>query len=193
MDLAKDKPEFTVSIRGYDRLQVDAYIRRLHDLLDEAEERTRVAESELEFSRHTTVGSRVSQIFDLAVAEAKEMRARVEEEGRTRLAAAQRQGDELIASARSDADELAANSRREYDELVAKMDAERDRVTAEVNRLQEQKAQMLGELRRLHEALGSVANLTGDAAAGVPDAGDETTEEPATRTPPEDNEETAAA
>lgn len=176
-DLNKANPEFTISIRGYDRIQVDDYIQRLHGLLDEAAERTRAAESELEFSRHTTVGPRVSEIFDLAVAEAKEMRARVEEEERTRLAAAGRQADELIETARREADEVAARARREYEEMVAEMEAERDRASAEVTRLEQQRARLLGELRRLHEALGSVANLAVDVTAEATDESDRTTRE----------------
>jgi cell division septum initiation protein DivIVA len=175
-DLNKANPEFTISIRGYDRIQVDEYIQRLHGLLDEAAERTRAAESELEFSRHTTVGPRVSEIFELAVAEAKEIRARVEEEGRTRLATAGQEADELIETAHREADEVAARARREYDEMVAEMEAERDRASAEVSRLEQQRAQLLGELRRLHEALGIVANLSVDAVEAT-DAGDHTTRE----------------
>jgi cell division septum initiation protein DivIVA len=176
-DLDKANPEFTISIRGYDRIQVDEYIHRLQELLDEAAERTRAAESELEFSRHTTVGPRVSEIFELAVAEAKEIRARVEEEERTRLASASQLGDEMVEAARQAAEELAANSRREHDEMVREMEAEHDRRNAEVTRLAEQKAQMLGELRRLHEALGSVANLAVPTAEVVSDSSDQATRE----------------
>lgn len=192
-DLDKANPEFTISIRGYDRIQVDDYIQRLHGLLDEAAERTRAAESELEFSRHTTVGPRVSQIFELAVAEAKEMRSRIEEEERTRLEAARRQADEVIESARGAADELAANSRREYEDMVAKMDAERDRANGEVARLEQQKAQMLGELRRLHEALGSVANLTVNVPEATAGGSDDTTQEVLPQLQSTDREEPEAA
>jgi DivIVA domain-containing protein len=178
-DLNKANPEFTISIRGYDRIQVDEYIQRVHRLLDEAAERTRAAESELEFSRHTTVGPRVSEIFDLAVAEAKEIRTRIEEEERTRLAAASAQAKELIETASREADEVAARARREYDEMVTEMEAERDRSTTELTRLEQQKARLLGELRRLHDALGSVANLTESEpeAEEATDADDNTTRE----------------
>jgi cell division septum initiation protein DivIVA len=166
-DLDKTHPEFTISIRGYDRIQVDDYIQRLSVLLAEATERARAAESELEFSRHMTVGPRVSQIFELAVAEAKELRARVEEEERTRLETARQQAEEIIETARRAADEVAAESQRQYDAMVAKMDAEREVATAVVNRLEDQKAQMLAELRRLHEALGRVAEFSVAAPKGT--------------------------
>src|SRR5258708_38312316 len=77
-DLPKPQPEFTAAIRGYDRVQVDEYVERLHLLLGDAEERVRAAEDDLEFSRHATVGPRVSQIFDLAVAESQELRDRAQ-------------------------------------------------------------------------------------------------------------------
>jgi cell division septum initiation protein DivIVA len=182
-DLKKSHPEFTIAIRGYDRLQVDEYIQRLHELLDEADERTRTAESELEFSRHMTVGPRVSEIFELAVAEAKEMRERVDEDERTRLAAARQQADALIEEARRAADDLAAQSRREYDEMVADREAERERAIAEVTQLEHQKAQMLADLRRLHDALGSVANLGGLVTDGATDDEERTTRELALEPP----------
>jgi hypothetical protein len=61
--------------------------------------------------------------------------------------------------------------------MVAEMEAERDRSSAEVARLEQQKARLLGELRRLHEALGSVANLSVDSTAEAVEAGDQTTRE----------------
>ena len=79
-ELAPTRPEFAASIRGYDRMQVENYVDRLQSLLAEAEERTRAAEAELEFSRHATVGPRVAQIFDLAVEESKELRERIKGE-----------------------------------------------------------------------------------------------------------------
>jgi hypothetical protein len=75
-------PEFTAAIRGYDKLQVDEYVAHLQEFAEDAEARARAAESELEVTRHTTVGPRVGEIFELAVTEAKDLqdRARTERE-----------------------------------------------------------------------------------------------------------------
>jgi len=61
-DLPKTQPEFTAAIRGYDRVQVDEYVERLHLLLGDAEERVRAAEDDLEFSRHATRPARESDL-----------------------------------------------------------------------------------------------------------------------------------
>ena len=74
--ITSDRPEFATAIRGYDRPQVDDYIDRMLHLVAEAEDRARAAESELEFSRHSTVGPRVTEIFELAIAEAKEIQGK---------------------------------------------------------------------------------------------------------------------
>ena len=95
-----EQPRFATSMRGYDKLQVDDYVERLHDIVTDAEERARLAESELEFSRHATVGPRVSQILDLAVEEAKELRERVDAEVERTRSHARAQCDEIVARAR---------------------------------------------------------------------------------------------
>jgi DivIVA domain-containing protein len=44
IDADKPHPEFTIVLRGYDRDQVDGYVKRLRELLSTAEERARMAE-----------------------------------------------------------------------------------------------------------------------------------------------------
>lgn len=161
-DLDTQNPQFTTSIRGYDRTQVDDYLHRLQSSLAEAEERARAAESELEFSRHTTIGPRVSQIFDLAVAEAKDLRERVEEETTTLLADARQQADQILADGHRAGNELNERTRAEHAALVAQLNAEREQRQAEAVALQQRKTGLLAELRNLHEALGSVAALASD-------------------------------
>src|SRR3979409_1738911 len=99
-----DRPEFATAMRGYDRLQVDDYVERLVDIATDAEERARAAESELEFSRHTTVGPRVSQILELAVEEGKELRERVSAEADKIRADAHAAADAIVTGARESAD-----------------------------------------------------------------------------------------
>ena len=80
MSVPHDRPEFATSIRGYDRVQVDDYIERLSEIAEDAEERARVAEAELEFSLQAIVGPRVAQILELAAEEGRELRARMQAE-----------------------------------------------------------------------------------------------------------------
>jgi DivIVA domain-containing protein len=44
-DIDQRHPEFAIAIRGYDRDQVDDYVRRLRELLAVAEDRARAADS----------------------------------------------------------------------------------------------------------------------------------------------------
>jgi hypothetical protein len=85
-DLDRRQPEFAIAIRGYDRLHVDEYIERLQKLVSEAEERARAAETNGEFSSHASVGPRISEIFELASAEARELHEKAERESTARLA-----------------------------------------------------------------------------------------------------------
>src|ERR671921_159593 len=96
-DLVEGHPEFAAAMRGYDRAQVDEYVVGLQTLVAEAEERARVAEAKLESGVHAEVGPRVTQIFDLAIAEAAELRARV-----------QAQTDELLTDVRQRAEDRVA-------------------------------------------------------------------------------------
>jgi cell division septum initiation protein DivIVA len=165
-DLAKSRPEFTAAIRGYDRLQVDEYVERLHRLLAEAEERARSAEDDLEFSRHATVGPRVSQIFDLAVAESQDLRQRVHREADALLADAREDVERLIADAHDDEAEIRARTEEERHELLVDMDRQRDAAREQLLALEERRRRLLGELTRLHHALGSAAGLVEDDVGG---------------------------
>lgn len=143
-----DNPEFTAAIRGYDKVQVDDYIERLQSFASEAEERARAAESELEFSRHTTVGPRVTEILELAVAEAKELRDR-----------AGRECDDVRAEARRTAEEIRERSEREANEAREEIAAERRRAELAITQLEETKQALLGDLRQIHETLAQAAGI----------------------------------
>jgi cell division septum initiation protein DivIVA len=161
-DLAKSRPEFTAAIRGYDRLQVDEYVERLHRLLAEAEERARAAEDDLEFSRHATVGPRVSQIFDLAVEESQELRQRVHREADAVLADARDAAERILDAAQDDEAEIRERTQEERQELLVEMDRQRDAARAQLHTLEERRTKLVGELTRLHHALGSAAGIVQD-------------------------------
>jgi cell division septum initiation protein DivIVA len=148
-----DRPEFAISMRGYDRLQVDHYIDRLLDIAADAEERARAAESELEFSRHTTVGPRVAQILELAVEEGKELRERVQGEADLMRDEARAEAEAIIAGARESAELTRTEAERTRTDVLADADARRREVLAGVERLIENKTRLLGDLGRLQRLL----------------------------------------
>jgi cell division septum initiation protein DivIVA len=154
-DLDTRHPEFTMAIRGYDRLQVDEYIERLQKLLSEAEERVRAAESEHDFSSHTSIGPRLAEIFELAGAEAKEIRTKAGKEARERLDAARADAKEIVKRARETAKATAEQAAGDYEAMLAGYQQERERIRAQVGELDAHKAAVIGELRRLQEAIST--------------------------------------
>jgi cell division septum initiation protein DivIVA len=160
----RDHPEFATSMRGYDRLQVDEYIDRLHNIAADAEDRARVAESELEFSRHTTVGPRVAQILDLAVEESKELRESVQAETDRMREEARAEAEAIIAGAREGAELTRAEAERSRQEVLAEADARRLEVLGEVERLAESKTQLVGDLAHLQNVLVEATGFRPDMA-----------------------------
>jgi cell division septum initiation protein DivIVA len=173
-----NRPEFAISMRGYDRLQVDHYIDRLQDIAADAEERARAAESELEFSRHATVGPRVAQILDLAVEEGKELRERMQAEADRIRDEARAEAEAIVAGARESAELTRTEAERTRTDVLADADARRREVLAEVERLTESKTRLLGDLGRLQrlliEATGIQVGAEKDEVAAETDVAEET-------------------
>jgi cell division septum initiation protein DivIVA len=163
-DLDKSQPEFTAAIRGYDRVQVDEYVERLHRLVAEAEQRARSAEDDLEFSRHATVGPRVSQIFDLAVAESQELRQRVQAEADELLDGARDNAERIRHAAREADLEMRAHTENERRDLVSEMDRQHAAAHQQLLVLEARRTQLMGELKRVHRALGAAAGIAGEDA-----------------------------
>ena len=162
-----EQPEFATAIRGYDRLQVDDYIIRVTDIAADAEERARAAEEELEFSRHSTVGPRVGQIFDLAVEEAKDLRRRVSAETEAMRSAARSDASEMISRANEEARKTRDQTQSEREQALADLEAERRRAYAEVERLEGAKHVLLSDLARLQEALAAAAGIVRPGAPQI--------------------------
>jgi cell division septum initiation protein DivIVA len=160
----EERPQFAIAIRGYDRLQVDEYIDRLTEMVAEAEQRARQAESDLEHSRHLSVGPRVTEIFELAVEEAREVREQATEEA-----------EKLRSASQSEADQILTRARDRADDVKAEIEAYRSRVEVELAELEAYKEEAIRELRRLQDALGAAAGLVNMAADAAEDA--ETVEE----------------
>jgi flagellar hook-basal body complex protein FliE len=173
--VSEERPQFAVAIRGYDRLQVDEYIARLVEMVAEADQRAREAEADLEYSRHTNVGPRVAQIFDLAVEEVRELRKQAAEAV-----------EQLRKDARTEADEILTQAYERADEAQAQIDAYRERGQVELAGLEARKAGSVRELHRLQEALAAATELVSVDAGPVEDAELAHTEEAATSEATED-------
>jgi len=172
-DLVEGHPEFAVAMRGYERVQVDEFVAALQTLVAEAEERARVAESQLEAGAHATVGPRVTQIFDLAIAETGELRARVRAQAEELLADARQRADELVAAAEREAESITAQARAQGQEALAESEGERQAMREQVAALEARKSHLIDELRRLQAALGSAADSVADIDAEPPAWSDE--------------------
>jgi hypothetical protein len=168
-------PEFTTAIRGYDKLQVDEYVAHLQEFAEDAEARARTAESELEVTRHTTVGPRVGEIFELAVTEAKDLQDRARTECQEKIAEGHEKAAQIVAEARELEAEAGAAIERQKEAARKEIEAERRRAELVVEQLRETKAVLYGDLCRLQEVLASATGITAPEADKAPEA-DETVE-----------------
>jgi hypothetical protein len=163
-------PEFTAAIRGYDKLQVDEYVAHLQEFAEDAEARARAAESELEVTRHTTVGPRVGEIFELAVTEAKDLQDRARTECEKKIAEGREKAAKIMAEAHDRAAEASAAIEREKDDARTEIEAERRRAGLEVEQLRETKAALYSDLCRLQEVLASAIGITAAEAGDASEA-----------------------
>lgn len=159
MDSDRAQPQFAVVVRGYDRHQVDDYVGRLLEYLEEAEQRTRAAEQRagtpappadsptpaangLATPRGTvpTVTSSSVGEHAAAVLQSEERAARlrqvVEELLQRSRRHAEDQAETILRQARTDADRMLASTRDDIERgQVNQVRAERDRLVAELSTL----------------------------------------------------------
>lgn len=173
------RPEFTTGLRGYDRIQVDDYIEQLHALVTEAEQRARVAEEDLEYSQHTTAGPRITEMLDLAVEEARELRDKAAADAAQTLGSAHAEAEQIVASARSKAAETEEQLNRSRDQALRDIAARQAEAESQLSELAGRKAMLLDDLGRLRDALGAAAALAGSPADADSDTESLDTEEAA--------------
>ena len=176
-----DVPDFTVSLRGYDRQQVDEYVHRLTLDLDEAHARALGAEQRLA-ERPTSLsgsfadlGPHVAGVLERAAHEAEQIRSdaeayaehvrqeadRAAEDLRSlagsEAATATAQRDALLTEARNRADELLQRSQRHADqraaEVVTAAEREAEALRDELARLRTAHAQGLSDVRAAAQRL----------------------------------------
>jgi hypothetical protein len=167
---AIDGPEFTIAIRGYDKLQVDEYVTHLQEAVEDAEDRARAAESELEVTRHTTVGPRIGEIFELAVTEAKELQYRARSEFDEKISEGRENANKIVAEARQREAESREQIARDKEEARRDAEAARKRVELEIDQLNATKGALFDELTRLQDVLATATGIVaGEIEGGVAD------------------------
>jgi DivIVA domain-containing protein len=134
---------FPVSVRGYDRRAVDAYVIRANRLIAELEA-TRSPESAVQRALERAEDQRSGMLEEARAAAAQT------------VAAAQREADEIIAKARAEAADVvvyagdeADRTRAEADEYVAKSRAAAEEILAE------SREKAAEELRRAQEEIAA--------------------------------------
>jgi cell division initiation protein len=149
--------DFTHSIRGYDREEVDAYIRQLTEEISSLKERLAGAEA------GTTPAPRQ---------EAKSAYMEVGQETSKILVAAQEAAEEIRARARAQAAELVAEGRSKAEELARVTHAERQHAEEDLRILREARGTLATQLedvrRRIDETVSRLRAPVEAATAGPP-------------------------
>ena len=127
--------EFPVALRGYDRLAVDAYVKRTSRLVAELQS-TRSPEAAVRQALER-VGEEVSGILQRAHDAAAQITAQSRSEAEDRLELARREADQITSGAR---------------QRIADLDAEVDRIWAERQRIVEDTQDLARQLRALAES-----------------------------------------
>jgi cell division septum initiation protein DivIVA len=140
------RPDFGVSVRGYDRAQVDAYFGRVVEWLADAENRAMASERSREAlarevaNLRTTVAmleeragmpapqsmstfsERMEQLMGSALQAAQELRGEAEEEARARRESAAAEADRLVADAKAEAEQIVEDARRAKQAMEESLD-----------------------------------------------------------------------
>ena len=181
---------FPVSVRGYDRRAVDAYVIRVNRLIAELEATrspqaaVRHALEQVEEERAAILGQAqqaAEEITSAAQQEAEEMTARAKAEaadivvnGSAEADRTRDQADEHVAQARTEAEEILAKSRTDAAEQLRRSQEEvaalREEAQAWMHELRIDTEAVWGERRELLDDLREVAvRLEKAASRSVPD------------------------
>ena len=138
--------EFQIVLRGYDRLAVDAYVRRTSRLVAELDAgRSPQAAVRRALER---VGEEVSGILQRAHDTAEEITSRSRAEADDRLEAARSEAEALLADARTSVEDTVGGAQHR----MAELDAETDRIWGERQRIVEDARSLAAQLLALAEA-----------------------------------------
>jgi hypothetical protein len=127
--------DFPLSLRGYDRLTVDAYVRKTSQLVAELQA-TRSPEAAVRRAL-ARVGEEVSGILQRAHETAEQLTSQSRLEAEKRLESARREASEITSGA---------------DKRVADLDSETDRIWAERRRIVEDARELAAQLLALADS-----------------------------------------
>src|SRR5579884_1797261 len=138
--------DFPVVLRGYDRLAVDAYVKRVSQLVAELDA-SRSPEHAVRRALER-VGEEVSGILQRAHETAEQITSQSRVEAEDRVLSARREAESLVHSARSEAESIMAEAQRRVSEL----DAETDRIWEERHRIVEDARSLSAQLLAMAES-----------------------------------------
>jgi cell division septum initiation protein DivIVA len=154
------EPDFPVVLRGYDRIAVDAYVKKTSQMVAELQA-TRSPEGAVRRALDR-VGGEVSGILQRAHETAAQITAQSRSEAEERLQQAREEAEQIVAASRAEVQEL---------------DAETDRVWAERQRIVEDARdlarQLLGLADSAAERFPADEEASGPGARAVGEAGTE--------------------
>jgi len=173
--------EFPVTLRGYERGAVDAYVRRVAERVGgevgeilkrahataedvtsksraEAEERLRSSREESEATLRSA-RSEAEQTLSSARADSERTLSSARAEAEQTVTSARAEAEEMLSGARATAEELRGRARADVEEILAEgrkrvkeLDADADRVWAERRRIVEDVRYLAGQLSALAES-----------------------------------------
>jgi cell division initiation protein len=132
--------EFPIALRGYDRLAVDAYVKRVSQLVAELD----VSRSPQHAVRRALerVGEEVSGILQRAHETAEQITTQSRAEAEDRIQTARREAEALVGNARVESESLLVDAQRRLKEL----DSETDRIWEERHRIVEDARSLAAQL-----------------------------------------------
>jgi DivIVA domain-containing protein len=171
---------FPVSVRGYDRRAVDAYVTRVDRLITELEE-TRSPEGAVKHALEQA-GERISgilqqagetgeEIATTARQKAEESTARAEEESEAIVAKASADADEVLGRSKAEAEAMLAQARKEADERLQRAQEEvtalREKAEARMRELHADTEAIREQRRLLLDDMREMASRVEEAASGA--------------------------
>jgi DivIVA domain-containing protein len=168
---------FPLSVRGYDRSAVDAYVQRVDDVVAELEVR-RSPEAAV---RHALAnvgeqtkgileraGQTAEQIAAAARREAEESAVRTRSEAEDLVAKANTEAAEIVSGAKAEAEARVAQARKEADERLRRTQEEVTRLQdeaetrlrelgADTDTIRQERSRLLDDIRELATRVGEVA------------------------------------
>ena len=158
-------PDFSLAVRGYDRQQVEDYVLRLSQDLQDTHERALAAEQRQAASgpgSFDDLGLHVAGVLQHAAQEAE----RIREEARAEADAARQTLAHEEAAAGAHRDALLAEARGRADQLLRRVQAHADRQAEQTLRgLEDEAGALRREVADLHRTREEALRILGDLAA----------------------------